>query len=366
MKFLLPICILLMVSCSDPQTLKEVFSDHDILIGAAVNVDEIAGRTPKAQEVIANNFNAIVAENCMKQETIAPEEGKYDFADADRLVEFGEQHGLTVTGHCLLWHSQAAPWFYEAPEGGELTRELMIDRIREYITTVVTRYKGRIKGWDVINEAVLDDGQLRDTPLLRIIGPDYFEIAFKIAHEADPDAELYLNDFSMAKPAKRAKYVEIIKDLKQAGCRIDAIGMQSHNGGDYPDLAEYEQSIEAFAACGVKVMMTELDLNILPQPEQFAGGANVGDIYRYRPELDPYKDGLPKEAEQLFEQRYLEFFKIYRRHADDISRITLWGVSDRTSWLNNWPVKGRTSYPLLFDREYNPKPVVKKIIDLFR
>ena len=346
-------------------TLKDALGKHEILAGVAVNVDEVAGRVPKAQDVITANFSSIVAENCMKQEKIVPEQDKYFFDDADSLVAFGERNGMKVIGHCLVWHSQAAPWFFTDAKGGEVSRDTLIARMKNHISTVVGRYKGRIYGWDVVNEAIEDDGSYRETPYYKIIGADYIEIALKAAQEADPDAELYLNDFSMSKPGKRDKYVELMKDLRAKGCRIDAIGMQSHNGGDYPDFAEYEKSMDAFAACGVKVMMTELDLNILPKPESFGQGANVGEEYKYREELDPYKNGLDEKGQQLFDQRYLDFFKIYEKHKDQISRITLWGVSDKTSWLNDWPVEGRTAYPLLFDRDYNPKPVLEKIIALF-
>ena len=346
-------------------TLKDALGKHEILAGVAVNVDEVAGRVPKAQDVITANFSSIVAENCMKQEKIVPEQDKYFFDDADSLVAFGERNGMKVIGHCLVWHSQAAPWFFTDAKGGEVSRDTLIARMKNHISTVVGRYKGRIYGWDVVNEAIEDDGSYRETLYYKIIGPDYIEIALKAAQEADPDAELYLNDFSMSKSGKRDKYVELMKDLRAKGCRIDAIGMQSHNGGDYPDLAEYEKSMDAFAACGVKVMMTELDLNILPKPESFGQGANVGEEYKYREELDPYKNGLDEKGQQLFDQRYLDFFKIYEKHKDQISRITLWGVSDKTSWLNDWPVEGRTAYALLFDRDYNPKPVLEKIIALF-
>ncbi len=348
-------------------TLKDALGKYGILAGVAVNVDEVAGTTPKAQDVITANFSSIVAENCMKHESIEPEEGKFVFDDADSLVAFGEKNGMKVIGHCLVWHNQCAPWLFDKPkEGGELTRDILIERMKNHITTMVKRYKGRIHGWDVVNEAIEDDGSFRQTPFYQIIGPDFIEIALKTAHEADPDAELYLNDFSMSKPEKRAKYVELVNELKAKGCRIDAIGMQSHNGDDYPDLDEYEKSIDEFAKCGVKVMMTELDLNILPKPEKFGEGANVVEDYSYREEMDPYKNGLDEKGEQLFEQRYLDFFKIYLKHKDQISRITLWGVSDKTSWLNDWPIKGRTAYALLFDRDYNPKPVLQKIVDLFK
>lgn len=345
-------------------TLKDVLGEY-FLVGVAMNTDQINGTDSLAQEVVLQNFNAIVAENCMKQEVLAPEPDRYNFADADRLVEWGTTHGLTVTGHTLVWHSQTAPWFFTDSEGKELTREALLERMQQYIATVVGRYKGKVLGWDVVNEAFEDDGALRETPYLRIIGPDYIEMAFQFAHEADPDAELYYNDYSMAKPGKRKAVCQLVDSLKAKGLRIDAVGMQSHNGTDYPELAEYETTMDSLAARGVKINISELDLNMLPNPEHFGGGAEVSEDFAYQERMNPYRNGLDSVAQQTFDDRYMAFFDIYRRHKSQIARVTLWGVADHNSWLNDWPIKGRTSYPLLFDRNYQPKPVVQKIIRLF-
>ena len=345
-------------------TLKDVLGKY-FTVGAAVNVDVVWGRNAAEAKIVTDNFNSIVAENCMKGEEIHPEEDTYFWDDADRTVKFAEDNGLEMIGHCLVWHSQPPKWMFTDEKGDTVSREVLIRRMRDHITTVMTRYKGRIKGWDVVNEAVNDDGTMRETPYYKIIGPDYIELAFKFAHAADPDAELYINDYAMAKPGKRATTCRIVRDLKAKGCRVDAIVMQSHNGYDYPDLKEYEASIDSFAACGVKVMMTELDLNMLPNPESFSG-AEISQNFKYDEKYNPYKNGLTPEAERLFEQRYLEMFKIYYRHRHQISRITLWGVTDATSWLNDFPVLGRTNYPLLFGRDNKAKPVVAKIIELFK
>lgn len=344
-------------------TLKETLG-KDFLVGAALNVDVVSGRDEKSADIVRKHFNSIVAENCMKGEVIHPEEDRYDWKDADATVKFGEENNLVVIGHCLVWHSQPPKWMFKDKNGKDVSRAVLIDRMYHHITEVVGRYKGRIKGWDVINEAFNDDGTYRKTPYYNIIGPEYFELAFKFAQEADPDAELYYNDYSLAIPAKRDAVCRLVKHLKEKGCRIDAVGMQSHVGYAHPSLEEYENSIKAFAAIGVKVQMTEFDMNMLPQPENFHG-AEVSQNFRYRQELNPYVKGLTKKANQLFEQRYLDFFKIIERHKKDIIRVTLWGVADGTSWLNDWPVRGRTNYPLLFDRRYQEKPVVQKIIKLF-
>lgn len=353
------------VLAGTPQlSLKETIGKY-FLIGTAVTTDQVEGRESKATTLITNQFNSIVAENCMKPEAIEPVEGEFHWDEADQLVQFGLDHGMKVIGHVLIWHSQTAPWMFKNKYGELPNREEMIQRMHDYITTVVEHFKGKVFGWDVVNEAILDDGSYRQSPWYRAIGPEYFELAFKFAHEADPDAELYYNDYSMSFPGKRAAVVKLVKKLKAAGCRIDAVGLQSHNGYDYPDLAEYEKSIQAFIATGVKVQFTELDVNMLPSPKHF-GGADVSQRFQYDQSLNPYVKGLTNEAQQVFDHQYLSFFQLYRKYADHVNRVTLWGVTDRNSWLNNWPIPGRTNYALLFDRKYQPKPVVKEIIELFK
>ena len=335
------------------------------LIGSSLNQYQSDGSDAAASAVVRQHFNTAVAENCMKSEVLRPKENKFRFGLADEFVSYCEQNGLKPIGHCLIWHSQAPKWFFTDSLGQTVSREVMIERIQKHISRVVGRYKGRIHGWDVVNEAVEGDGSFRQSPFYKIIGEDFIEIAFRAAHEADPDAELYYNDYSMSDVGKRETVCRIVRNLKQKGIRIDAVGMQSHNGLNYPDLTEYEKSIEAFAACGVKVMITELDLNVLPNPENF-GGAAVETNYEYQEKMNPYKNGLPDDKAEEIRQRYLDFFKIYYKHRDKISRINLWGISDKNSWLNDWPIKGRTNYPLLFDRNYQPKPVVEDIINLYK
>lgn len=358
------IALPLLALTAQAQGLKDAVGRY-FLIGAALNVHQSADTEPLATAVVTKHFNAIVAENCMKSGELQPKEGKFYWTDADQFVRYGQKYHLTMTGHCLVWHSQAPRWFFTDKQGKTVSREVLIKRMQKHITTVVSRYKGKLLGWDVVNEAFNDDGTMRQSPFYNIIGPDFIEIAFKAAHQADPDAELYYNDFSMAKPAKRDSICALVRRLKEHGCRIDAVGMQSHNGLDYPELDEYEKSIDAFAACGVKVMMTELDLNVLPSPKNF-GGANIGDRYAYQKSMNPYTEGLPDSVDQQFTQRYHQLFDIYYRHRTQISRVTLWGVADDTSWLNGWPIPGRTNYPLLFDRSYQPKAIVNDIINIFR
>lgn len=344
-------------------SLQSTLGKH-FLIGVAVDTRLPAGQDPAAEAVVKEQFNQVVAENCMKGEENHPEVNRFDFTDGDKLVDWAERNGKTVIGHCLVWHSQPPKWMFTDANGKTVSREVLIGRMYNHIMTVVTHYKGKIKGWDVVNEAFEDDGSYRKSPYYNIIGPEFIELAFQFAHEADPNVELYYNDYSTSKPGKREAICKLVRSLKSKGLRIDAVGMQSHNGYNYPDYAEYEKSIEAFAAEGVKVMMTELDVNMLPNPEGF-GGAEVSQNFELQAKYNPYVKGLDKKAQKLFNQRYLDLFKIIERHKNVISRVTFWGVNDGHTWLNDWPIKGRTNYPTLIDRNNQLKPVAKEIEKLF-
>lgn len=352
-------------SCKPAQkpepTLKDAFANK-FYIGTAMNADQIMGTDSVTVEVIKKNFNAIVAENCMKSGLIQPEEGKFDFELADKFIEFGEKNNMYITGHCLVWHSQAPRWFFTDSLGNDVTPEVLTERMKTHIFTVMGRYKGKIKGWDVVNEAVEDDGSYRNSKFYQILGEDFIKLAFQFAHEADPDAELYYNDYSMAIPTKRDGVVAMVKKLQEQGVKIDAIGMQGHVSIDGPSIEEFEKSIEAYAALGVKVMITELDMTVLKMPDPSVG-AEVSASFEYQQELNPYVDGLPDSINTIYEQRYLDFFKLFLKHQDKITRVTLWGVNDTNSWKNDWPIFGRTDYCLLFDRQNQPKPVVAKIIE---
>ena len=260
---------------------------------------------------------------------------------------------MFIVGHTLIWHSQLAPWFAVDSLGRPVTPEVLKERMRTHISTVMNRYKGCIQGWDVVNEAILDDGSYRPSPFYDILGEEFIPLAFQYAMEADPDAELYINDYSMAAPGKRDRYVQLVNDLKARGLRVDAIGMQAHMGMDYPDIAEFEKSIKAFASTGAKVMITEWDMSALPTVNT---GANVSDTAAYQAALNPYPDGLPDDVAARWNDRMRQMMDLFIANADVISRVNAWGTDDASSWKNNWPVAGRTEYPLLFDRAYNLKP----------
>ncbi len=318
-------------------------------IGTALNNDYIYERDAQADAVVVRHFDAIVPENVMKSGPMQPREGEFFWNDADRFVEYGEKNGMWITGHCLVWHSQAPSWFFTDAEGNEVSREVLIERMRTHIHTVVGRYKGRIKGWDVVNEAIMEDGSYRQSRFVRIIGEDFIPLAFRFAHEADPDAELYYNDYNEWYPGKRDAIVKLVGELKAAGLRIDGVGMQGHIGMDSPSLEEYRAAIDAYGAAGVKVMITELDMSALPTPQRGAGGANIADTVGYREAMNPFT---------RWNARMGDFFRLFLERDDVVSRVTLWGVTDATSWKNNYPMQGRTDYPLLFDRNYQPKQVV--------
>lgn len=362
-KCILGMACLWTVSVAMAQTsLKEAFRDC-WRMGVAVNQWQAAGEYPGESAMIARHFDAVVAENCMKCEVIHPQEHVYDFTLADQFVDQANRNGQFVVGHCLIWHSQCAPWFFVDGEGKQISAGELKKRMKEHIFTIVGHFKGRVDAWDVVNEAVEDDGSFRQSKFYEILGENYIRLAFQYAHEADPSAALYYNDFSMAKPAKRDKVAQFIGQLREEGIRVDAIGVQGHLTLDSDSAEKYAEAIEAFAATGAKVMITELDVSALPNPFGHSG-ANVADRFAYRPEMDPYTKGLSPEAEAAWEKRYLDFFRMLLAHRECIDRVCLWGLTDGNSWRNDFPIKGRTDYALLFDRKAQPKPIVEKLIGL--
>lgn len=338
--------------------LKSVLADK-FLIGVAVNSSQAAELDSIGAAVIKKHFNSIVAENCMKSEEIHPEEDRYDFRLSDEFVRFGEENNMFIIGHTLIWHSQLAKWFCIDEKGEKVTPEVLKKRMKEHIYTVVGRYKGRIKGWDVVNEAILEDGSYRKSPLYEILGDELIPLAFQYAHEADPDAELYYNDYGMAHEGKRNAVIALVKKLKEQGLRIDGVGIQGHMGVDHPDYEELEKSIVAFGQTGVKVMITEWDMSVLPTVNS---GANVADTVSFNDVLNPYPTELPDSVAVVWNERMGTFFRLFEKHSDIISRVTVWGLSDGDSWRNDWPIKGRKDYPVLFDRNYQPKPFVQQLL----
>lgn len=342
-------------------SLKDALKDK-FYIGTALNLNQIQGKDTLSLNIVKDQFNSIVAENCMKSMYLQPEEGKFFFDDADKFVKFGEDNNMFIIGHTLIWHSQAPKWFFTDEKGKDVSKEVLIERMKNHITTVVSRYKGRIKGWDVVNEAILDDGSWRKSKFYEIIGEEFIPLAFQFAHEADPDAELYYNDYNEWHTGKRNTTIALVKSLREKGIKIDAVGMQGHIGMDYPSLDEYKATINAYDSAGIKVMVTELDLSALPSPRPNIG-ANISDTEAYNKEMNPYTEKLSDSIAAAWNKRFAEFFDLFISNSDKIKRITMWGVTDTDSWKNDFPMKGRTDYPLLFDRSYKAKPIVQTIID---
>jgi endo-1,4-beta-xylanase len=323
------------------------------VIGAAINQNQSDGRDTAAVDLVTRQFSTISPENLLKFQSLHPEPERFTFEAADRYVAFGRDRGMAVIGHNLVWHSQTPRWAWDGPDGALADRPTMLARMQTHISTVVGRYKGRIRGWDVVNEALNDDGTLRDSPWRRGIGDDYVARAFEFAHAADPDAELYYNDYNLAtRPEKRAGAIRIIKDLQQRGIRIDAVGEQGHWRLGTPAAADIDQAITDLRATGVKVMITELDVNLLPPAAPPAPGQPPA------PESNPYANGLPDDVQQALARYYADAFRVLLKHRDDITRVTFWGVSDGDSWLN----RGRANYPLLWDRQRRPKPAFDEVV----
>lgn len=354
---------LLLASCSSGERgLKDAFEGRFIL-GAAVSEPQILGEDAKGDSVLFRHFAAVEPENCMKSAELMPVFGSYDWTLADRYVDFGESHGLDVYGHCLIWHSQLTPDFCYNADGELISPEQLKERMKQHISTVVGRYKGRIKGWDVVNEAILEDGSYRPSPFYRILGEEFIPWAFMCANEADPDCELYYNDYSMHEPAKFEAVLEMVGKLQERGIRIDALGFQGHIGMDYPDLALYENHIRRVKEeTGLDVCITELDMSILPSVTQSAD-INGVDISGRLPDLDPYRGDFPEDVYAEWNARMGEFLAMFLRNSDAISRINLWGVSDSDSWKNDWPIPGRQDAPLWIDRNYQLKPFLKPYLD---
>jgi endo-1,4-beta-xylanase len=350
--------------CNTQPALKDVFK-NDFLIGGALNTAQIYGEVPEATAIVTKHFSTVTAENIMKWQKVHPDPNVYVFEPVDKLIELAQKNNMFVVGHTLIWQWQTPRWVFQNADGGDADRETVLARMKEHIFTVVSHCKGKVQGWDVVNEALDENGELRKTRWVRTVGEDFIEKAFEYAYQADPDAELYYNDFDMWKPSKVEGSVRLLKNLQAKGLRIDGVGMQGHWDYDYPTNEELEAAIEAYAGLGLKVMVTELDLTALPKPEM-GTGADIWRRFELTDEINPYVAGLPDEMQQKLAQRYAELFSIFHKHKNKISRITFWGVDDGSSWRNNWPIRGRTDYPLLFGRDYQPKPAFYSVIEVVK
>ncbi len=334
-----------------------------LLIGAALNRAQSDGRDPVALALVRRHFDTISPENVLKWAPVHPAPDRYDFAPADRYVDFGHERGLVVIGHVLVWHQQTPAWVFAGSAGKPVDRATLLARMKAHIQTVVGRYRGRIAGWDVVNEALEEDGSLRKTPWLEAIGEDYVAQAFAFAHEADPQAELYYNDYNLWKPAKREAALRLVTQLRKAGLRVDGIGEQGHWGIDDPPLAAIDETLAALHANGLKTSVTELDIDVLPRdPEMW--GADLSKKSALRAKTNVYPSGLPDAVQQQLARRYADVFSLFLKHG--VSRVTFWGVSDASTWLDDFPIPGRVNYPLLFDRRGREKPAFQAVVEVLQ
>lgn len=339
------------------------FYKNDFRIGTAISTSTLMKNDKAMLALIAREFNAITPENCMKWEPIRPQDKEWDWAAADKYVEFGKKNKMYIVGHNLVWHSQVPKEVFQNEAGGVISKEALTAKMQDHISVLAGRYKGKIHAWDVVNEAVEDDGSWRKSPWYNIMGEDFIAKAFNMAHDIDPKANLIYNDYNTESPIKRNFIIGMVQNFKKQGVPIHGVGMQEHLSIDGPGVDEIEKTLIALANLGVRAHITELDVDVLPSVWNLPT-AEVSTRFEYKAERDPYIHGLPKDMEEKLAKRYEDIFKIYLKHRDKIERVTLWGTADNETWLNDFPIKGRTNYPLLFDRQLQPKPAYFRVLDL--
>jgi endo-1,4-beta-xylanase len=330
---------------AQPKGLKDYYHDY-FPIGVAVNVRSI---TSPDTALILREFNSVTPENAMKMGPIHPEEGRYNWKDADAIVDFATAHGLRIRGHNLCWHEQTPRWLFVNSNGDTVTKEVLLKRLKDHITAVVSRYKGRIYAWDVVNEAVADEKSddtsriLRNSPWFRICGDEFIAKAFEYAHAADPNARLFYNDYNTERPEKRERVYRLLRKLVAAGVPITGVGIQAHWSVYEPSAADLRASIDRFSSLGLKVQITELDISIYPW-EKNPRALRPGESDAYTPVLQQ------QQADQ-----YKNVFSVFRGYKGTINGVTFWNVTDKHTWLDQYPVPGRKNYPLLFDTAGQPK-----------
>jgi len=368
---------LLIVACARPAasqtrpaatTLKDAYRDA-FKLGVAINAATAIGTDSATQALVVREFNSITADNFLKAALVNPQPGVYDFRAGDAFVALGEREKMFIVGHTLVWHNQTPPWFFTDSSGRPNSPVHQMERLRSHIEAVAGHYAGRIHAWDVVNEVIGDDGAYRPTTWVKGVGDgdSLVTLAFRYAAQYAPNAELYYNDFNAWRPAKRDGIVRLVRMLKKKGIRIDGVGMQGHWGLNYPETRYIEAAIDSFAAAGVKVMITELDVDVLPLTKE---GQIIGQSFmepqwqneEFKKFLDPFATGLPEAVQSQLTARYAELFRIFWRKRDKIDRVTFWGAHDGLSWKNGYPIPGRTNYPLLFDRARRPKPAYDAVL----
>lgn len=331
---------------------------NDFLIGTAIDSNQILGKNAEDSKIIATQFNAITPENVMKCENIHPSWNQYNFNLADKYVALGLKNHQYIVGHTLVWHSQLSPFVRKIQSA-----DSMLLFMRQHIETVAGHYANEINSWDVVNEALNEDGSYRKSKYLELLGTDYIPMAFQLAAKYAPKAALYYNDYNIEQPKKRAGVVKIVQAIRAKKYKIDGIGIQGHWHLDQVPFQEIENSLKTYSQLGLQVAFTELDISVLPNPKSFSG-ADINQNYKGDPTMDPYVNDLPDSISSKLADQYTQLFKLFLKYKNNISRITFWGVNDKQTWLNNFPVHGRTNYPLLFDRNNQPKKVFYALLNL--
>ena len=341
-------------------SLSQKFQKH-FLVGAAINEGQILQKDQPSVSIIKKEFNTISPENVMKWMFVQPKPNEFYFDHTDKYVQFGLDNNMHIVGHALIWHSQIANFMNSIKDSTK-----MVQHVTNHISTLVNRYKGKIDTWDVVNEALNGDGTLRESIFLKVLGENYLETVYKMAEKYDSNADLAYNDYNLCKPKKREGAVKLIKSLQKNGAKINSVGIQAHWQLTSPTLEEIETSILAFSELGVKVMFTELDISVLPNPWELSGAEVTQNFKKFEGDkkMNPFPENLPDSVKEKLAKRYENIFKLFVKHKDKISRVTFWGVTDKFSWLNDWPIKGRTNYPLLFDRNYKEKKAYQRIMNL--
>jgi endo-1,4-beta-xylanase len=327
-------------------------------VGVDVGVDE----RPDDAGLLASQFSIITPENCMKPVAIQNEEGVFRFELADRFMQFADDNELQVVGHCLVLANVGTPeWFFHEGDG-DASSEVLLERMQTHIETAVGRYQGRIAMWDVVNEALADgDAEyLRDSDWSRIAGEEFIVRAFEAAHAADPDALLIYNDYNCEHDGKRQKLLRLVDMLQSRGAPLHVIGLQGHYELDAVPYEGLEQILLAARERGLKVVISELDIDVVPRSRWWAENG------RYRDELsmhDPYRDGCPPEILERQAEQYARLFELLIKYEDVVERVTFWDLHDGQSWLNSFPWD-RVNHPLLFDRDLQPKPAFDAVVEV--
>jgi endo-1,4-beta-xylanase len=329
--------------------LKDYYKNY-FPIGVAVS--PWALKTDEAN-LILQPFNSLTPENAMKMGPIHPKENEYYWKDADSIAAFAKRNGLKLRGHTLCWHNQMPSWFFKDSAGKTVSKEIVLQRLKDHITTVVNRYKGVIYAWDVVNEVISDrtDEYFRNSEFYKICGEEFVAKAFQYAHEADPNALLFYNDYNEINPVKREKIYRLVKSLKDAGVPVHGIGLQGHWAVNEPTAGQLDSTIQRLGSLGLKLQITELDISVYPKEHQSR---------ERKPEDKLASFTAEKEKQQI--EIYKTCFEIFRKYRQYISGVTFWNISDRHSWLDDFPVRGRKDYPLLFDKDLKPKKAFLEVV----